>query len=143
VIKILSLDLRSEKDLVLEDYEFSIDAPGDTIIVQDEIAPLITHNMTSRYRPIRPIDAPITQLLSPEIIPEPEETTNSILLLAVDSIILIHKSKNNYRRTEEYPKTPIVGGTTEPPAKKIRTPNLLKGLETDLNPESIDPNSNK
>jgi hypothetical protein len=60
VIKILSLDLRSEKDLVLEEYKLSIDALVDTIIVQDEIAlPTITHNMTSRYRPIRPIDVPI------------------------------------------------------------------------------------
>jgi hypothetical protein len=38
VIKILSLDLRNKKDLVLEDYELSIDAPVDIIIIQDEIA---------------------------------------------------------------------------------------------------------
>jgi hypothetical protein len=57
VIEILSLDLRSEKDLVLEDYKLSIDALVDIIIVQDEIALLIiTYNITSRYRPIRPID---------------------------------------------------------------------------------------
>jgi hypothetical protein len=60
VIKILSLDLRSEKDSVLEDYEFSIDAPVDIIIVQDEIALFtITYNIMLRYRPIRPIDVPI------------------------------------------------------------------------------------
>jgi hypothetical protein len=60
VIKILSLDLYSEKDLVLEDYEFSINAPGDIIIIQDDIILLTTiYNVTSRYRPIRPIDAPI------------------------------------------------------------------------------------
>jgi hypothetical protein len=33
VIKIPSLDLRSEKDLVLEEYKLSIDAPADIIIV--------------------------------------------------------------------------------------------------------------
>jgi hypothetical protein len=32
--------------------------------------------------------------------------------------------------------------TTKPPAKK-KTPKLLKELETDLNPESINPSSNK
>jgi hypothetical protein len=57
VIEILSLDLYSKKDLVLEDYKFFIDALGDTIIIQDEIALPTTHNVTSRYRPIRPIDA--------------------------------------------------------------------------------------
>jgi hypothetical protein len=57
VIEIPSLDLRSEKDLVLEDYEFSINALVDIIIIQDKIVlPTITHNITSRYRPIRPID---------------------------------------------------------------------------------------
>jgi hypothetical protein len=61
VIKILSLDLRNKKDLVLEEYELSIDALADTIIVQDKTAPpTITHNMISRYYPIRPIDIPIT-----------------------------------------------------------------------------------
>jgi hypothetical protein len=60
VIEILSLDLYSKKDLVLEDYEFSINIPVDTIIVQNKIAlPIITYNITSRYRPIRTIDAPI------------------------------------------------------------------------------------
>jgi hypothetical protein len=33
-------------------------------------------------------------------------------------------------------------GITKPPAKK-NTPNLLKELETDLNPESTNPSSNK
>jgi hypothetical protein len=33
VIEILSLDLRSEKDLVLEDYELSINALADIIVV--------------------------------------------------------------------------------------------------------------
>jgi hypothetical protein len=33
VIKILSLDLHNEKDLVLEDYELSINVPVDIIIV--------------------------------------------------------------------------------------------------------------
>jgi hypothetical protein len=57
VIEIPSLDLRSEKDLVLEDYELSINALVDIIIIQDKIVlPTITHNITSRYRPIRPID---------------------------------------------------------------------------------------
>jgi hypothetical protein len=57
VIEILSLDLYSEKDLVLEEYKLSIDALVDTIIIQDEITlPTITYNITSRYRPIRPID---------------------------------------------------------------------------------------
>jgi hypothetical protein len=57
VIEILSLDLYSEEDLVLEDYEFSIDILADTIIVQDEIAlPTTTYDITSKYRPIRPID---------------------------------------------------------------------------------------
>jgi hypothetical protein len=60
VIKIPSLDLRSKKDLVLEEYKLSINMPTDIIIVQDEIVlPTITHNITSRYRPIRPIDVPI------------------------------------------------------------------------------------
>jgi hypothetical protein len=60
VIEILSLDLHNEKDSVLEKYKLSIDAPVDTIIVQDEIALfIITHNIISRYRPIRPIDIPI------------------------------------------------------------------------------------
>jgi hypothetical protein len=38
VIEILSLDLRNEKDLVLEDYKLSINILIDIIIVQDEIA---------------------------------------------------------------------------------------------------------
>jgi hypothetical protein len=60
VIEILSLDLRNEKDLVLEDFELFIDVLVDIIIIQDEIIlSTTTHNMTSRYRPIRPIDAPI------------------------------------------------------------------------------------
>jgi hypothetical protein len=79
VIEIPSLDLRNKKDLVLEDYELSIDALVDIIIVQDKITlPTITYNMISRYHPIRPIDILIIQLLSPEVIPEPEqETTNN------------------------------------------------------------------
>jgi hypothetical protein len=60
VIEILFLDLYSEKDLVLEEYELSINALVDIIIIQDEIIlPTITYNMMSRYRPIRPIDIPI------------------------------------------------------------------------------------
>jgi hypothetical protein len=142
VIEILSLDLRSKKDLVLEDYELSIDAPVNTIIIQDEIALFtITYNMTSRYRPIRPIDVPIIQLLFPEVIPEPEqETTNDILVF--DLIIPIYESISSDRRAEEYPITPIARSTTKPFAKK-KTPKLLKELETDLNPESINPSSNK
>jgi hypothetical protein len=97
--------------------------------------------VTSRYRPIRPIDAPITQLLSPEVIPEPEqETTNNILVF--DLIILTHESINNNRRAEEYLIILITRGTTKPPAKN-KTLKLLKELETDLNPEFINPSSNK
>jgi hypothetical protein len=60
VIEILSLDLYNEKDLVLEDYELSINVLADTIIVQDEIILLTTtYNIISRYYPIRPIDIPI------------------------------------------------------------------------------------
>jgi hypothetical protein len=142
VIEILSLDLYSEEDLVLEDYELSIDALADIIIIQDEIALLIiTHNITSRYRPIRPIDIPIIQLLSPEIILELEqETTNDILVF--DLIILIYKSISNNGKAEEHPITLIARGTTEPPAKN-KTPKLLKELETDFNPESINPSNNK
>jgi hypothetical protein len=142
VIEILSLDLYSKKDLFLEDYELSIDTLIDTIIVQDEIALLtITYNITSRYRPIRPIDIPIIQLLSPEVIPELEqETTNDIL--AFDLIILTHESISSNKRAEEHPITPIARGTTEPPAKN-KTPKLLKELETDLNPESTNPSNNK
>jgi hypothetical protein len=36
----------------------------------------------------------------------------------------------------------MAGGTTEPPAKK-KTLKLLKELETNLNPESTNPSSNK
>jgi hypothetical protein len=142
VIKIPSLDLRSEKDLVLEDYELSIDVLADTIIVQDEIAPLITtYNIISRYRPIRTIDTLIIQLLSPEVILELEqETTNNIPVF--DLITLIHESISSDRRAEEHPRILIARGTTEPPAKK-KTPKLLKELETDLNPESINPSNNK
>jgi hypothetical protein len=142
VIKILSLDLRNEKDLVLEEYELSIDMLADIIIVQDEIALLTTtHNMMSRYRPIRSIDIPIIQLLSPEVTPEPEqETTNDIPVF--DLIILTYEPISNNRRAEEHPTTPIAGGITEPPAKK-KIPKLLKELETDFNPESINPSSNK
>jgi hypothetical protein len=142
VIKILSLDLYSEKDLVLEEYKLFIDALVDIIIVQDEIVLLTTtYNITSRYRPIRFIDVLIIQLLSPEVIPEPEqETTNNTPVF--DLIILIYESISNNRRTEEYPIIPIAGGITEPPAKK-KTPKLLKELETDLNPESTNPSSNK
>jgi hypothetical protein len=97
--------------------------------------------MTSRYRPIRPIDIPIIQLLSLEVIPEPEqETTNNIP--AFDLIILIYESISCNRRTKEYPIIPIAGSTTKPPAKK-KTPKLLKELETDLNPESTNSSSNK
>jgi hypothetical protein len=142
VIKILSLDLYSEKDSVLEDYELSIDALIDIIIVQDEIALLIiTYNIMLRYRPIRPIDIPITQLLSPEVILELEqETTNDIPVF--DLITLIHKSISSDRRAEEYPIIPIAGSTTKLPAKK-KTLKLLKELETNLNPESTNPSSNK
>jgi hypothetical protein len=57
VIKILSLDLRNEKNSVLEEYKFSINAPINIIVVQDKTAlPIITHNIMLRYRPIRPID---------------------------------------------------------------------------------------
>jgi hypothetical protein len=57
VIKILFLDLYSEKDSVLKNYKFSINTPGNTIIVQDEIAlPITTYNMILRYCPIRLID---------------------------------------------------------------------------------------
>jgi hypothetical protein len=97
--------------------------------------------MTSRYRPIRPIDVPIIQLLSPEIIPELEqETTNDILIF--DLTILTHESISSDRRAEKHPTILIARGTTKPPAKK-KTPKLLKELETDLNPESTNPSSNK
>jgi hypothetical protein len=142
VIKIPSLDLCSKKDLVLEDYELSIDALADIIVVQDETTlPTITHNITSRYHPIRPIDIPIIQLLSPEVTLEPEqETTNNIP--AFDLITLTHESISSDRRTEEHPIILIARSTTKPPTKK-KTPKLLKELETDLNPKSINPNSNK
>jgi hypothetical protein len=142
VIKILSLDLHNEKDLVLEEYKLSIDAPVDIIIIQDEITlPTTTYNVTLRYRSIRSIDIPTIQLLSPEVIPELEqETTNDIP--AFDLIIPIYKSISNDRRAKKHPTTPIAGGTTKPPAKK-KTPKLLKELETDLNPESTNPSSNK
>jgi hypothetical protein len=95
----------------------------------------------SRYRPIRPIDVPIIQLLSPEVIPELEqETTNNILVF--DLITLIHKSINNNRRAEKHPITPIARGIIKPPTKK-KTPKLFKELKTDLNPESINPSSDK
>jgi hypothetical protein len=142
VIKIPSLDLYSKKDSVLEEYELSINMLADIIIIQDEIAlPTTTYNMTSRYCPIRPIDVPIIQLLSPEITPEPEqETTNDIP--AFDLIILIYESISSDKRAEEHPIILMAGGTTEPPAKK-KTLKLLKELETDLNPESTNPSSNK
>jgi hypothetical protein len=142
VIEILSLDLYSKKDLVLEDYELSIDALIDIIIIQDKIALLIiTHNITLRYRSIRPIDILIIQLLSPEVILELEqETTNNILVF--DLIILIYESISSDRRAKEYPIIPMAGGTTEPPAKN-KTPKLLKELETNFNPESTNPSSNK
>jgi hypothetical protein len=138
----LSLDLRSEKDSVLEEYKLSINTLADIIIIQDEIAPLIiTHNIMLRYCPIRPIDVPIIQLLSLEVILELEqETTNDIPVF--DLITLTYESISNNRRAKEYPIIPIARGTTEPPAKK-KTPKLLKELETDLNPESINPSSNK
>jgi hypothetical protein len=142
VIEILSLDLRNEKDLVLEEYEFSIDVLVDIIIIQDEIAlPTTTYNITSRYRPIRPIDIPIIQLLSPEITLEPEqETTNNTP--AFNLIIPTYKSISSDRRTEEHPTTSMARGTTEPLAKK-KTLKLLKELKTDLNPESTNPSSDK
>jgi hypothetical protein len=142
VIEIPSLDLHSEKDLVLEDYKLSIDALADIIIVQDKIALFtITYNIMLRYCPIRSIDVPITQLLSPEVIPELEqETTNNIPVF--DLITLIYESINNDRRTEKHPTILIARGTTEPPAKK-KTPKLLKELETNLNPESINPSNDK
>jgi hypothetical protein len=97
--------------------------------------------MMSRYCPIRPIDVPTIQLLSPEVILELEqETTNNIL--AFDLITLIYESISSDRRAEEYLTIPIARGTTEPPAKN-KTPKLLKELETDLNPESTNPSSNK
>jgi hypothetical protein len=142
VIKILSLDLYNEKDLVLEDYELSINILVNIIIVQDKIILLIiTYNITLRYRPIRTIDILTIQLLSLEVIPEPEqETTNNIPVF--DLIIPIHESISSNRRAEKHPRILIARDTTEPPAKK-KTPNLLKELETDLNPESINPSSNK
>jgi hypothetical protein len=95
----------------------------------------------SRYYPIRPIDVPIIQLLSPEIIPELEqETTNNILVF--DLITPIYESINNDKRAEEHPIILMARDTTEPPAKK-KTLKLLKELETDLNPESINPSSDK
>jgi hypothetical protein len=94
-----------------------------------------------RYRPIRPIDIPIIQLLSPEVILELEqETTNDIPVF--DLITLIYKSISSDRRAEEYPIIPIAGSTTKLPAKK-KTLKLLKELETNLNPESTNPSSNK
>jgi hypothetical protein len=97
--------------------------------------------VTLRYRPIRPIDVPIIQLLSPEVTPEPkQETTNDIPVF--DLITPIYESISSDRRAEEHPTTPIARGITKPPAKK-KTPKLLKELETDLNPESINPSSNK
>jgi hypothetical protein len=95
----------------------------------------------SRYRPIRPIDIPIIQLLSPEIILELEqETTNNTP--AFDLITLTHESISSNRRAEKHPIIPIARGTTEPPTKK-KTLKLFKELETDLNPESINPSSDK
>jgi hypothetical protein len=95
----------------------------------------------SRYRPIRPIDVPTIQLLSPEVIPEPkQETTNDTLVF--DLIILTYESISNDRRAEEYLIIPMAGSTTKPPTKK-KTPKLLKELETNLNPEFINPSSNK
>jgi hypothetical protein len=80
-------------------------------------------------------------LLSPEVIPELEqETTNDTPVF--DLIILIYKSINSDRRAEEHPTTPIAGGIIEPPAKK-KTPKLFKELETNFNPESTNPSSNK
>jgi hypothetical protein len=97
--------------------------------------------MILRYRLIRPIDALIIQLLSPEVTLELEqETTNDILIF--DLIILIYKSINNNKRTKKHPIIPMARGTTKPPVKK-KTPNLFKELETDLNPESTNPSSNK
>jgi hypothetical protein len=94
-----------------------------------------------RYRSIRPIDVPIIQLLSPEVISElKQETTNNIPVF--DLIILIHESINSDRRAKEYFITLIAGGITKPPAKK-KTLKLFKELETDLNPESTNPSNNK
>jgi hypothetical protein len=142
VIKILSLDLYNKKDLVLEDYKFSINALADTIIVQDEIMLLIIiYNMISRYCPIRLIDILIIQLLFPGIILELEqETTNNIFIF--DLIILIYKSINNNKRTKKHPTISIARGTIKPPAKK-KTANLFKELENNFNPESTNPSSNK
>jgi hypothetical protein len=98
--------------------------------------------MISRYRLIRIIDILIIQLLSPEVIPELEqENTNNTPVF--DLITPTHESISSDRRTEEHPTTPMAGGTTEPPAKIKKTPNLLKELETDLNPESTNPSSDK
>jgi hypothetical protein len=52
----LFLDLYSKKDLVVENYKFSLDTLGNIIIIQDEITLLITYNITLRYCSIRPID---------------------------------------------------------------------------------------
>ena len=73
-----------------------------------------------RYCPIRPIDVPIIQLLSPEVIPELEqETTNNIPVF--DLITPIYESISNDRRAEEHLTILITRGTTEPPAKKKNT----------------------
>jgi hypothetical protein len=57
--------------------------------------------------------------------------------------LLTHESISSDGRTEKLLIIPIAGGITRPPAKKKRIPNLLKELETDLNPESINPSSDK
>jgi hypothetical protein len=94
-----------------------------------------------RYCSIRLIDTPIILLLFPEVILEPEqETTNNIPVF--DLIIPTHKSINSNRKTKKHPTILMVRSTTKPLAKK-KTPNLLKELETDFNPESTNPSSNK
>jgi hypothetical protein len=50
-------DLYNKKDLVLEDYKFSINVLVNIIIVQDEIILSTSiYNIILRYRPIRLID---------------------------------------------------------------------------------------
>jgi hypothetical protein len=114
----LFLDLRSEKDLILENYKLSIDVLADIIIVQDKIVLLIlTYNIILKYHPIRPIDTPTIQLLLPEVILELEQKTiNNIL--AFDLIILIYESISSNKRAKKHFIILIARGTTKPPAKK-------------------------
>jgi hypothetical protein len=63
-------------------------------------------------------------------------------ILVFDLIILIYKSINSDKRTKKHLIIFITRSTTELPALK-KTLNLFKELETDLNPESINPSNNK